>query len=114
MFVRELDLNKPLQLEDGRPVRLICTDRVSSYGYPNIGLVKDHVGDEGAFVFNNIGYGTATCSVINTPTKVARFGLVRGGDIITYPLFEDRESAERFANALGKPDCVVAEVSWME
>lgn len=40
----KLDLNKPVQTRDGRPVRILCTNRKSKY--PIVGLVLKEDGSE--------------------------------------------------------------------
>lgn len=53
--MEQLDFDKPLQTQDGRPVRLICRDKDSAFGYTNVGLARNDDGDECVGVFDNDG-----------------------------------------------------------
>lgn len=71
-----IDFTKPVQTRDGRPVRILCTDRKDSLSSETIvGLVEDHEG-EAIYTWNANGsyFGTddEECSddLINGPENV--------------------------------------------
>jgi hypothetical protein len=50
-----LDLTKPVCTRDGRPVRILCTDRKSSNGMPIVGAVADTTETESLSVWMKDG-----------------------------------------------------------
>jgi hypothetical protein len=75
--MKPFDATKPVQTRDGRPARIICTDRKGSYGgsnQPIIALIKQANGDEGTITYCSDGKfwnlaDSHACDLVNIPTK---------------------------------------------
>lgn len=72
--MKQLDLTKPVQTRDGRPVRILCTDAQSITSV--VGLISEEPGKERLFAWNAHGRvaGLAqldahTDDLVNTPVK---------------------------------------------
>lgn len=110
------DPTKPVQTRDGRPARIICTDRNTEINVPIIALVTDNSGREGIQCYDSEGhlYGSreSVTDLINVPT-------VRTGWINIYPdgftslLHATEAVAKSFAEqSIRKP--VTVKVEWTE
>lgn len=106
-----LDYTKPVRTRDGRPARVICTDRALN-DRPVIALVKMEDGHEGVCAYTREGRYTKTfldpLDLVNVPEKVrVRYWLnVYPPDTPNYLGFhESRDAADGLA-APGRIACI--------
>jgi len=73
-----VDLDKPVMLSDGRPARIICTDRVSDMGLTVVALVTqtDH---EAALYFKTDGTSLGRLTLVNVPPPNRFINLYNSG-----------------------------------
>ena len=125
-MTKPFDPTKPAQLRDGRPVRIVCTDKKDDY--PIIALVTESNGVEILHVRKSDGtHGYwPSCDLVNIPTKRSGFvnlyrgtqndALIRSGPQV----YGSKETAERYAGvsaggAVLTPDYIATvPVSWEE
>lgn len=75
-----LDLNKPVQTIDGRPARIICTDRKCSNGRCIVALVwLTDKGDERCVYYDKKGNanGSTNLTLVNVESKVTLTDAIR-------------------------------------
>lgn len=93
----KLDLHKPVQTRDGRPVRLICTNKKGDF--PLVGLVLKNNGDEEVITFSNNGLyyenGPECISdLVNVPERKERWLNVYPPDTCVAPFEKSRYDAD--------------------
>jgi hypothetical protein len=86
--MKAFDPTKPVQTRDGRPARILCTDKRGN-GYPILALITEDSGEEFACSFTVNGHNCSDgldglelpCDLVNVPEK-------REGWINVYPVPE--------------------------
>lgn len=81
-----LDLTKPVQTRDGRPVRILCTDRKSTLmDKPVVGLVTNKSGSEILDFWSLTGAkGTSIAcegDLVNVPERKSKWMNMYGGEL---------------------------------
>lgn len=71
-----LDLSKPVQTRDGRPVRILCTN-LRSATFPVVGIASHADGSESAYTWTAEGFflgvnKNSEADLINTPPKMVK------------------------------------------
>lgn len=114
--MKQLDLTKPVQTHDGRPVRILCTDAAGEY--PVVGIEKDGEKDtvrrwtkDGRFA--TYSRGPHSHDLINVPVKRRLTGWLN-----VYPdreayFSELREDADREADAT-RIACIPIDIKYTE
>lgn len=79
-----LDLTKPVQTRDGRPVRILCTDRkIDRVDVPVVGLVTNKAGCEFIDFWSLTGVHLASRAgegdLVNVPQRKSKWMNVYGG-----------------------------------
>ena len=111
MVNERLDLTKPVQTKDGRPVRILCTDREGT-DWPVVGLVT--CGDEEYHMYwmsnGNPKWNTEDKLVnVPPPKQVLYFNMYKDG---TRGAYKTRDSADKASAYLtGRIACVRVEFS---
>lgn len=71
----KLDITKPVQTRDGRPVRILCTDKKGNY--PVVGLVTNNDGSETVNSYRHDGVyysaGVSDADLVNAPERKERW-----------------------------------------
>lgn len=73
-----IDFNRPIQTRDGRPVRILCTDKSSYVNRSVVGLVRKDDGEETVYCWNSHGTSFERESshndvdLINVPEEIER------------------------------------------
>lgn len=107
-MTKTFDPTKPVQTRDGRPARIICTDRKGEF--PIVALLDYDEVDARAFAANGTVWGDGPDhknDLINIPTKVTKYGVVCAFGL-RLPLFDTEDDA-RHACPLGD---TIATVTW--
>lgn len=76
---KPFDLTKPVQTRDGRPARIICTDKVG-FGCPILALVTNG-GQEEVATYTEAGKylsddDVSGSDLVNIPQKVTKYGVM--------------------------------------
>jgi hypothetical protein len=68
---KKFDPTKPVQLDDGRPARVICTNKKSPY--PIVAIYADSAGEEVATAFDPAGRSRSSKRLVNIPVETVEF-----------------------------------------
>lgn len=101
-----INWDKPLQTNDGRPVRLICYDRKTGnhpQHYNYVVLIENADGIETTFVTDQYGIGPGNISIKNAPViRYLALHKMETGLYHVTPPFIERSCAEKFRYPSGK------------
>lgn len=94
-----LDLNKPVTTRDGRPARILCTDAISKFGQPIVGLITTNDQEYPACWSPNgrfyLGEKDSDSDLINPPVK--KYINLFQKDV-SRMYYDTREEAEKAGN----------------
>lgn len=110
-----IDFTRPITTRDGRPVRILCTDRKGTE-HPIVGLVLEATGEEGVTCWCENGdwlraTNTSNWDLIN-PVKKVYINLFKNDAGRTY--YDTREEAEKAGNASNKANPFVGYIKTIE